>query len=204
MLALNLVDCEGWDILSVWQRKTDFRLISEMNEHGPTAADAALGKPVADSATSPSKSGPRQAERRLSEEDRTVAHQKMSEALRRSELEVAINLHNRLSQLADDWQLSRAESTGIIRLLHAKKHWTESVPFMEDYVRRFPDTSGRMRVKLAQIYIAEQERPSKGYALLKDIRAGGLDEEVAELRTELMIEARKMIDSGVLELQDEP
>lgn len=208
MLKWNLVDCEGWDILSVWAGKTDeVQLISDTKGDGVTNADKALGNigkgfddSGAQGASAPQQTATEESEFRV---DLTEAHQKMRQALHHGKLELALGLHRQLSQNDSRWQLDRAELTHLIRMLHTNKRWEESIPLMEEYLRQHPDTSGRVRVQLAQIYIVDQGSPSKGLKILKEMRAAVLDEEVVELRRALMIEARKMIEDGVLELQDE-
>ncbi len=212
MLKLDMVDCEGWDILSVWQGKTEVKLISEMDGPATTNADAALNNHAANFAGAAAGVAAQAIDNSESNThlgmspepaDVEIAREKMQQALLHGELELALKIHHQMSQIVSDWQLNREELTGIVRLMHARKLWDESVPFMEEYVAKIPDTSGRVRLKLAQIYILQQERPQKGLALLKQIRPGGLEKEVVQTRENLMIKAKGMIESGTLELADD-
>ena len=207
MLKLDWVDCEGWDVLTLWRGESKAVLLRDLPDSGPTRADEAIRRSAGTTEPSrrtPDLAGPPDAaERRtpLADGELDEGHRKMRQVLHRGEIDLALQLHQEMNRITQQWQLEFGEITEILRLLHAGKRWGDSIPFMEEFLERFPDSSGQVRVKLAQVYIVDQERPKKGLALLQPMRSGGLDEAVVDLRRRLIIRARKMIEEGTLELQ---
>jgi hypothetical protein len=58
-----------------------------------------------------------------------------------------------------------------------------------------------VRLRLAQILIHEQQRPSYALRVLSGLPAEGLGAKEAKLRRKFENEAQKMVDDGVLELE---
>jgi hypothetical protein len=96
--------------------------------------------------------------------------------------------------------LERDELLAIIHSLHAEQRWADCAPFMDDLIRRFPQRTEPIRIKLAQICVVELQRPGKALDLLATIDAKKLPEEQATLVKRIAAKARHMQMEGTVEL----
>src|SRR4051794_18468564 len=97
-----------------------------------------------------------------------------------------------------DWDL-----LGLIKLLQTAGMVAESVALMEQFIGRFPDRSGAVRLKLAQVLIRDQQRPVQALRVLAGIAEGSLPTSLESARRRLEQAATRMRDEGVLELEGE-
>ncbi len=179
-LITNSVDCEGWDLISVWHDKPK-GLPSDRPQELTQAEKQDLQA------------------RDQSRLDAT--HQQIRTLLSGGKLQGALALYKKMSQVGDGVQLRQDELLIIIKSLHTQKQWSESVPFMVNFLHRFPDKSARMRLKLAQICLQHQRRPSKALSVLEKIPAGSLQGALEKTRRQLVAHATKMQSEGELELE---
>jgi hypothetical protein len=89
----------------------------------------------------------------------------------------------------------------LVERLCAEKQFNEAVPFLEEYLRRFEKRAVEARLKLAQLLIEHQQRPSYASRVLAELPAAGLSAPYQKLRKALERKAQAMIDDGVLELE---
>ena len=162
MLQLGLVDCEGYDVISVFRDKEgqteDDSLADARNllEGGPTgfqlqAARATFRKYV--------KAGNPQA---------------------------AIKLLQKLDEQNQPLVPDRTELAALIAALHKKRAWRDSAPLMAEYLERFEEKADAVRLKLAQICVVELDRPLRALELLKDVDAASLSHEQKRLHQQLI------------------
>jgi membrane associated rhomboid family serine protease len=179
MLRLGLVDCEGYDVISVFRDK-----------EGRTDDD-----PLAD-------------EQNLFEDEPTEFQQQAARAtfrkyVRAGNPQAAIKLLQKLDEQDQPLVLDRSELAALIAALHKKRFWQDSAPLMAEYLERFEEKADTVRLKLAQICVIELDRPLRALELLKGIDATSLSHECKRLYQQLIARAKKMQAEGTLELDDE-
>jgi len=93
---------------------------------------------------------------------------------------------------------------GLIALLQREGLVAESVPVMEDYAERFPQGSARVRLKLAQVLIRDQQRPARALRLLADLPESDLPADLRPVRRQLERRARQMSqqEGGIYEIEE--
>ena len=108
-----------------------------------------------------------------------------------------------MAERLDGWQLSEQQLLAMIKALHLGKRWHDSIGPMVDFLKRFPDRAARMRLKLAQILLLHENRPSRALAVLGKIPSGSLDADLEKLRGQLLRRAEAMLEEGEIELAGE-
>jgi len=113
----------------------------------------------------------------------------------------ALALVHKTRQTCEGWDLPEKELLLLAELILAEKLWNAAVPLLEDYLKRFDKRQIQVRLRLAQVLIEQQQRPSYAARIMGELPAQGIGEKEEKLRTTLEAKAQKMIDDGVLELE---
>jgi len=189
MLKLDWVDCEGWDLYSVLAGR-NLRGTTRASERRRTIIETSDDEPDED-------------ERPVVSPDqrRTQALQPLRRLLAAGKGSAAFALYQKTIQACQSWELPEKELLQLAELLGNERRSGEAVPFLEDYLRRFAKRAIPVRLRLAQILIHEQQRPSYALRVLSGLPAEGLGPKEAKLRRKFENEAQKMVDDGVLELE---
>jgi len=112
---------------------------------------------------------------------------------------LAYLVYQRAQRETPNWQLPVQELvktiTGLAQLHDAEK----AVPLMREYLQRYPERSGRMRLMLAQVLVRDATRPAQALAVIAKIAPGTLAEELVETRKKLELEAHLKLAIGVVE-----
>jgi hypothetical protein len=180
MLKRNLVDCESWDIFAVWADRA--------GEEAPQTQVATI---TADEL----------AERRQLRHEAALQH--IREMLSAQSPEAALALDVKMRRQSNEWTLPQDVHTQLICQLHEQGVWEPSLELMVDYLRRFPEGSIRMRLRLAQVLITKVERPAQGMRVLAKIPAGSLDHKLQAARAKMLRQAHILRDEGAIELETE-
>lgn len=179
MLKLDLVDCEQWDVFTVLAGRE-----GQQKERRPD----------------PRKTAERQ---QLHDAELAAAHAQLKNHLTQGRAAEALAVHQRMSGLHSDWQLSLEQLMDVIKGLHREQLWSLSVLPMVEYLRRAPDTAPRVRLKLAQILIVHENRPGRALGLLEKIPADALPGDLQQTRRQLQARAETLYDQGELEVESE-
>jgi membrane associated rhomboid family serine protease len=180
MLKLDWVDCEGWDLYTT--RGSD--------KSRPKVTKAKARK-AADMAT--------RMEKRSDE-----ALGNLRAAIDDGEALEALAAYRDLARMPQGWRPLEPDLLKLIALLQRKGMTAESVPIMGEYVERFPDRAARVRLKLAQVLIRDQQRPAAALKVLAPVTDAELPEDLRLVRRAIEQQARKLREEGVLELEGEP
>ena len=181
LLKLNMVDCEGWDVISVWRgeigaktRRNDAPQREDPQQRA--AADAAKSQ---------------------------AALQHLSSHLQEQRVDEALQLHGRMQETVRSWQLPQKESLALIELLHQHKRWLESVPLVVDYLRRFEQHAVALRMRLAQILVMQEEKPLQALAVLAKIPQQSLSPALAQRCEQIRKRAKFLQSEGAVEFEPE-
>jgi membrane associated rhomboid family serine protease len=199
LLKMGWVDCENWDLFAVVKGthgKAETKPTRKKKKKSRSEAAAR------DSRVNEGDDEPAAVDK--SAEAKSAA---MLERLRRAIAEghagAALAIYQKLSKTPSAWEPPETELQALIKLVQQEKMWAESVPLLEQYVRRFPAKSARVRLKLAQVLIRDQQRPVQALRVLAEIPKDSLPKELEQLRLQLEQKATQMRDDGVLELEGE-
>jgi hypothetical protein len=91
----------------------------------------------------------------------------------------------------------------LINALHERGQWAASVPPLRALCKHYPDRSSKARLKLAGILMRELNRPTEALRHLQQLQLHQLDPALRNMHHTLLAHARKMIDEGVLEVEEE-
>jgi membrane associated rhomboid family serine protease len=178
MLKLGWVDCEGYDVLSVFRDKegrTDIDLASD-------EADELAEEPTAF--------------------QQEAARAMFRRYVRTGSPEAALKLRRKLEEQGQPLALDRHELAALVAALHKKRLWRASAPVMAEYLDRFEQNADRVRLKLAQICVLELDRPQRALELLKGLDPTTLTQEDRKLYQKLVARSKQMQAEGTLELDD--
>jgi hypothetical protein len=173
MLKKGMVDCENWDVFSVWSgrhKMTDEEWEEAQERKARKKTKAQVG--------------------RLSPE---VALEQIRQIIHEGPPLLALRAHQRMSQDMPDWILPQADYWALIQALHQKKLWSESVPVMSEYLEHYPQNSGVVRLKLAQILAIEHHRPDLAMKEMAKIEASALDDRHREFLEKLRAKMKPLL-----------
>lgn len=199
LLKTGLVDCEGWDLFALWQKRRKLahdwekrgrRLDHEkMVQRSSVKANSRTRFAFDDDAGGGPGSGKRGA-----------AVERVRSLVDSGEIATALEAYTKAARALPNWP-SQADLYDLIRAFHARGAEADSLPLMRDHCRYFPASSVKMRVKLAQILIRDFQRPVAAMRVLEEIPAGALPADLETARQRLNRKAQQMVDDGVLELE---
>lgn len=196
LLKADLVDCENWDLFAMLSGRLGLTK-SEARARARTSTLRPL--PVAE----PERPARENVARKSAEERAAAEENRMRARIAEGDSALALAAYQKAMTVHPGWLPPEADWLALIKLLHLERSWGPSLPVMEEYLRNFPDRSSRMRLKLAQILVKEQQRPRQALKVLAEIPAGSLPENLDAIRTQVAAEAGRMLDEGVLELEGE-
>jgi membrane associated rhomboid family serine protease len=192
MLKLDWVDCEGWDLYSVRgkregkssgsSRKSSWR--SDEDDEPPTRKSKAAASSTA-----------------ASPEDRAeAATRRLKAHLEAGSTAEAYASYDKSVRTVVGWMPPDADWLALIQALLALEDWRTGVTVMEDYLRRSPKPTARVRLRLAQVLVHQLERPAHALKVLDEIPAGTLPANLEAAANSLRRLAEQMREDGVLEL----
>jgi membrane associated rhomboid family serine protease len=168
LLRSKIVDCEHWDIFSVWAGR------HTMSDEEREATDA--------QAVSPDNRDDASRHRQ-----RDAALQQIRQILRAGQPLFALHAHDRMTRILPDWTLPQPDLCALILALHKKSLWLESIAVMNEYLSRYEEKADLMRLKLAQVLVEYLKRPEQATKVFGTIRESALDDQgreyLATLRT---------------------
>ncbi len=185
-LQKNWVDCEGWDILSIW-RGDNFQGGIPLSQW-KRSEDLPLND----------KQPPRHRQKSV-----MSIHKEIEELILRKQHSLASELYfNHRDKLLPSHQLSKAGYRSLIEWLRLQRSWKHLAALLEDYLLQSRDDAERARLMLAQIYVDKLSRPKAGLRTLAELSEDVLSEkEIRYFRT-ISRQANSQIANGTLEIAD--
>ncbi|MFV0443807.1 MAG: hypothetical protein ACK5Q5_09575, partial [Planctomycetaceae bacterium] len=184
------VDCEGWDLLSLWRRDWHAVVAHRHTEakvlDGRSGEMAALGQEVVES---------KQTSRKMR------ALTRIHELLSSGQPEQAWSEVQRTRQVLDHFQLGQRDLSRLSQTLVDAERWDEAVAAYDELVERFPAEATVGRLILAELLLDRQRRPAAARHQLSLVAVEDLTgDQPARYRT-LQRRAGELLDSGVVELR---
>ena len=197
MLKSGLVDCENWDLFAVMGGR-----------QGLSSRQGAERKKQAEPRAIPStdaKARMKKKERgsELVEDPASAATRKVRRLLGAGDALGAQAACDKAMRTVAGWQPEKGDWLALIKGLIDAKETRAAATVMEDYLRRAEEPSPRVRLKLAQMLVREQERPAHALRVLEGFEGMKLQGAIESAYVQIKNEAEKMVEEGVLELEGE-
>jgi membrane associated rhomboid family serine protease len=184
MLKAGWVDCENWDIFSVWAGR-----------HKMSEADRAR-------LHAESPEGKQQKAERL-QSKREKAAENIGRAMAEGMPMVALRIHQKMQTEQPGWMIEDSDLFRLICAMHGQKLWTESIPLMREYIKQCPEKATLVQLKLAQIYLTQENSPRKTLKTLDQINKHALDSRHLEICRNLRKKADELYGQDAYELMEE-
>ncbi len=202
LLKAGLVDCEGWDLFSLWTKRRklgqDWKKRGERLDREKMAERSHVR---ANTRVKSSKRDRQDADEGPSQEERAAAAKsRVRSLIEAGNVAGALQAYEKAARTLFDWP-AQPDLYDLIKALHAKGAEADSIRLMREHCRCFPGESSKMRIKLAQILIRDRQRPVAALRVLEEIPSGVLPVELDAARARLVVKAKRMVAEGVLELE---
>ncbi|MFO0889754.1 MAG: rhomboid family intramembrane serine protease [Isosphaeraceae bacterium] len=201
LLKTGLVDCEGWDVFSLWSKRQ--KLARDWKLRGKRLGDSQAGiRPVRAISGLRKKGSPGAAreEREGFEAQSAGAVRRIHRLIEAGNIPGAIDHYREAARTLFDWP-SQPDLYAMIKALQARGADVESVPLMRDHCRNYPEESAKVRLKLAQVLIRNCERPAAAIRLLEEPSPGPLSPDLERARQKLLRDAERMRAEGLIEVE---
>ena len=119
------------------------------------------------------------------------------------ETEAALGVYRQSRHSIAGWRPPPPEWLELIKALIDGQWWDDAVALLQSYVEVVEEPSVRVRLKLGQLLVQKQERPTRALKVLEQIPEGALPQSLEALRRQLIQQAGQLLADGVLELGDE-
>jgi membrane associated rhomboid family serine protease len=206
LLKANLVDCEGWDIFSVWKRYKE--LGRQWKERG--ARQEREQKQLRETVKARAREDRARAKASRNVDDdgpdaaalSATAVKKVQKLIDQGDIPAALHAYDKAARTQVNWP-PRQDLYTMIKSLHARGAEADSLPLMRDHCRYYPADSAKVRLKLAQVLLRDRQRPVAALRVLGEIPAGSLPPDLESARLKLVRHADKLREEGVLELEED-
>jgi len=185
MLKQDWVDCEGWDIVSVWEGKpaTQGYFESYVDRQSLTKPDAV--------------------DHLISNEKRDKIQKiakKFRKLLAAGDLAGALERRRKLALLQAEELLTRDDLHDLFKQLLADEQYPASIPILGEFLIRFPENSTRHRMKLVELHLKRPYRPREAQRLLAGLPRESLTDSERVHAEKLNQRVIQMINDGVYEI----
>jgi hypothetical protein len=182
MVKRNLVDCEGWDLFSLRRRRPGALPVTGV-EFVDREANGEGGPPIAD--------------------QRREALGLIRDYLKEPDPVMALTVYRNTVKETGPWRLPEPFVRTMIAGLNKAGHLKDAEPLLRQYITRFPEKNGVMKVLLGKVLIEHKEQPLTGLEVLESVPPETLKPPQRSMRAGLMRKAAAMRENGVLEMPDE-
>ena len=180
LLKKNLVDCEEWDVFSLYQGK-HLRTREEVEAAYVNSAEH--------------QANIQSARDKLNEQIRTF--------VANGEGMAAYAAYKRGMNQFPGFQLPENELLGIIAGLRKAGLWDETITMMVTFLRTYPQRDAAVRLALAQLLIEKKQRGLQAYKVLQKVDKTKLDPRQQPLLDRFSAQARAMADDDPYEVAPE-
>lgn len=177
-LKYDLVDCDNWDIFSVWAGK---HRMSREEAHEMTV-----------------NSEPFQAKQKVQIEN---GLNQIRELLQQGQApQLAYRAHISMQQKYEGWHLPDAEFLLIIKQLSDQQMFDEAIQAINEYFRTPRAKQNQVRLKQAAILLNNMQSPAQALSALAKVNASELNDRERAFYRQLAKKAESMKDDDVLDL----
>jgi membrane associated rhomboid family serine protease len=185
ILKTGWVDCEGWDLFSVWAGTAgQIKTTDKLREDARTTF--AKTDAIRDLAA---------------QTEKVTALELLRQHLAEGRPRIAYAVFEKSrDHHGKRLELPEKELLQLIDAMNAKKLWSELLPLLLQAIERFPRHNVSLRLHLAKILLQVEKRPRQSLAVLAKLPPS-LPEEQRRQRLKIEKFARAAIDEGEMELE---
>jgi membrane associated rhomboid family serine protease len=202
LLKARLVDCEGWDLFSLWVKrrklakdwKKRVEYLDRRKENLRSSVKANFRARLSNRHGTGDNEGPSREQRGA------AAVRRIRSLIDQNDIPSALAAYEKSARSLFNWP-SQSDLYQMIKAMHAHGAEADSIPLMRDHCKFYPGESSKMRLKLAQVLIRDRQRPIAALRLLAEIPPGSLPADLEATRQRLASKANQMRTEGVLELE---
>ena len=195
VLKMGWVDCENWDVFSLMNKRKNLAKAWKSRE-ARLDRNKENERPGRSVYVDDQASGP-------TVEERSGRHfAKLHRSIEAGDLNAAQLAYESWTRSLGD-AIPRDALMGIIKAYQSRDQTVASVPAMRILCRLHPDRSEKVRLKLASVLLRPLERPAEALRHLHQIPDDHLEPNLRAYRLKLLDDAERMVDDGVLELEEE-
>jgi membrane associated rhomboid family serine protease len=190
LLRAGLVDCEGWDLPTLWFGKPDAAPV-------PIRGDARVidGRSAELAALSETDEASRKQARRIRSLKRIHAQ------LEKGDAAAAMEELRKARQLMNDFQLGRHDLERLIEVVEREACWSDLADCYDELINRFEAKSSGLRLLLAELYLDRLARPAAALQQLTALPAEAYAGPQRARFEKLLSRAQTQVDAGVIELR---
>lgn len=183
LLKTNRVDCEYWDLFSVW---------------------AGLHRLTPEERQKRENDRPEVKKRKEEEyqKQQILLESEIRRALHAKHVVPAIRLLERMKRSFPNWTLNENELLLYIQLLSDKSHSKEAIAAMQEYLARFHTKAAVVRLRLAKLFF-EMENLQAASNVLKEIDSTALDARQLALYRKFQMRTNQNSQAGLYDLAEE-
>lgn len=178
-LNRRLVNCEGYDLMSMWRGK-----LGEKPE--PTIAEEQKAKRLRD-------------ERKIEFQNEVA---KFREYVNSSHIEMAFVKLTHLKRQNSRFKIDKETGWKLVQGLIDKQKTESAAELVEELISKYPESRSTLILNLALIHVQKMDRPRKAIDTLGRLKTNQLNEKQAALRAKIKRLAFKKIEDGQLEIGD--
>jgi len=202
MLKANLVDCEQWDLFTIWSRwrklGRDWKKRGEQLERQKESLRSSL---KANFRAKSSKADVEAEDTGPSRQERAAAAVKhVGWLIEKRNIPAALRAYQKSASAMPGWP-PQGELYDLIKAFQAQGALVDSIPLLREHCRLYPAHSTVVRLKLAQVLIRECQRPVAALRVLEEFGPGPLPGEAEAVRQKLIRQADRMREEGVIEVE---
>jgi hypothetical protein len=175
MLRRNWVECENWDIFSVIAGRHEM-------------TDEQLQKIKEESAEHQAKVQAQQ------EELAGATLRNVRALIEQGRPDTALTLYQDATRNLVDWHLPERDVLALIGALHKRRQFGPSIPAMVEYLQHYSARAGAVRLKLAEIVLAAENRPAQAKKVLAKLDPSQLNEKQRQRFAQLQARAEKALE----------
>lgn len=212
-LRRDWVDCEGWDLISVWQGKEGKReekddlddeasaLVRESNRRLKEKNESSKRKKKSASGAEKIVSPPIPKAEQASASSTVKPEEDIESLILDGHTDTAVKLFESHKRTGVKLDLKQAVLFEVIKGLLAEEKYDAALPCMEEHVKRFKHGQVALLLNMAKVYL-HLELPRKAQRPLKSLQSLDMNDQEHELWKELVKNSKQQIKDGAVEFSD--
>lgn len=203
LLKAGLVDCEGWDVFSLWARNR--KLAQDWKRRGELLDRTHHRDRKEKKSKTKTRAAGRADDVHDGENDRgdrrAAALRKIHRLIEDGDPDAALDAYKKAAQTLFGWPPAQPDLYALIKAFHARSAEVASIRLMRDHCRYYPRESSQMALKLAQVLLRDCQRPAAARKVLREFSSGSIPADLEKTRRKLLNLAERMLEDGVYEVE---
>lgn len=199
MVKNNRVDCENWDLFSVWKGRNNASKSLETYRYGSGSILPDTSSCTAEAGSTDTDDAVELSTQRSMYKKKTL--KKLRQFISDGKPSAALGELRNLKHMWNSFSLPQQDLRQLIQVIWETENWDAVVPLMEEYISRFPGNDLHLELTLAGIVLQQQQRPRYALKILKQVSFADLTEKQQTYYLKVERKAEKLIDEGVIELE---